>query len=345
MNKKHGNVTVYDVAKVAGVSVSTVSKILNSSSYKFTDKTKKQVLDIAKELGYEKQHNTVSGERKVAGNKIAVISPDIINPYYASLVTGLESALQAGGMDMVFYNSRNNRMLEVKIANQLLESDCIGVIIVSICDSYDHIKRLIDTGTKVVAFEQQIDLECNKVGFNYSKGGFMATEFLIQKGYKNIGFISSPMTRPSRKQVYEGYKKALARYNITPNEKYIKIAENEIQSSVEMFDYQNGINLVQEMISQGDLPNAIFCINDITAIGVIKKLQDSGYHVPEDVGVIGFDNISFSYMIAPSLTTIEQSTYELGAMAAEILIGSINDPNRGNIAIVLEPKLIIRESV
>jgi len=345
VNKKSGNTTIYDVAKAAKVSVSTVSKILNGSAYKFADNTRKQVLDIAKELGYKKRQYNESGERKAVYNKIAVIFPDIINPYYASLVTGLESSLRAGGMDMVFFNSHNNRFAEVKIADQLLESDCIGLIIVSICDSYDHIKRLIDHGIKVVAFEQHVDLDCSKVGFNYSKGGFMAAEYLLQKGYKKIGFISSPMTRPSRKQVFEGYKKALARYNAALNEKYIKIAENEIQSTVEMYDYQNGINLVQELISQGDLPDAIFCINDITAIGAIKKLKDSGYRVPEDIGVIGFDNICFSYMIAPALTTIEQSTYELGAMAAEILIGSINDQNRGNISVVLEPKLIIRDSV
>lgn len=344
MNKKSGKVTIYDVAKASNVSASTVSKILNNSSYKFTGDTKKTVLEIARELGYEKNKLTNMSPKSLV-KKVAVITPDIINPYYASLITGLGSALQTSGMDMVFYNSRNSSDLEIKVASQLLESDCIGVIIISISNTYDHINKLIDAGIKVVAFEQSIDIDCNKVGFDYSKGGYMATELLIQNGLEKVGFISSPLSRTSRKQVFEGYKKALIQYGIPVYEKYIKIASSENNNTDKMYDYENGIEQAKEMILQKDVPNAIFCINDMTAIGVIRMLQDSGYRIPEDVSVIGFDNISFSYMIVPSLTTIEQSTYELGAMAAEILIGSINDSNRGNISIVLEPKLIVRNSV
>jgi LacI family transcriptional regulator len=345
LNKKSGNVTIYDVAEAANVSVSTVSKILNNSEHKFKDETRKLVIDIARELGYEKQDYAVTKETLSVANKIAVIIPDIINPYYASLANGLENSLRSSGMDMVFHNSHNSRELEVNITKQLINDDCIGVIIISICENHEHLEALIDSGIKVVAFEQHVDLDCNKVGFNYSKGGFMATEFLIQNGYKKIGFISAPLVRRSRLQVFDGYKKALTKYDIQLNEKYIKLATTEDRNSDIMYDYQNGIEQVSTMIDQKELPEAIFCINDMTAIGVIRKLQDEGYNVPNDVSVIGFDNINFSYVIRPELTTIEQSTYELGAMAAEILIGSINDSNRGNISIILEPKLIVRESV
>lgn len=344
MNKKSGNITIYDVAKEANVSVSTVSKILNNSNYKFKEETRKSVFEIAEKLGYERLSSKISTDKKGC-NKIAVIIPDIINPYYASLANGLENSLQASGMEMIFHNSHNSRDLEINISNQLIKGDCSGVIIISICESYNHIKELIDAGIKVVAFEQHVDLDCNKVGFNYSKGGFMATEFLILNGYRNVGFISSPLMRRSRLQVFDGYKKALAKYDIPFNENLIKLAKNEDRNSDIMYDYENGIEQVGMMINENELPEAIFCINDMTAIGVIRKLQDEGYNVPNDVSVIGFDNINFSYVIRPELTTIEQSTYELGAMAAEILIGNINDSNRGNISIILEPKLIIRESV
>lgn len=344
LNKKSGNVTIYDVAKEANVSVSTVSKILNNSEHKFKEETKAMVFETAEKLGYERLDSIISNDKK-GSNKIAAIIPDIINPYYASLANGLENALRASGMEMIFHNSHNSRELEISIANQLIKSDCSGAIIISICESYNHIKELIDAGIKVVAFEQYVDLDCNKVGFNYSKGGFMATEFLIKNGYSKIGFISSPLSRKSRLQVFDGYKKALAKNDVEFNENLVKLAASEDRNADIMYDYENGIEQVDMMIKEKQLPEAIFCINDMTAIGVIRKLQDEGYNVPNDISVIGFDNINFSYVIRPELTTIEQSTYELGAMAAEILIGSINDSNRGNISIVLEPKLIVRESV
>lgn len=344
LNKKGKKATVYDIAKVANVSVSTVSKILNNTEHKFREETRELVFKIAQELGYEKQDNNYRNDNQPISNKVAVIIPDIINPYYASLANGLEKSLLSSDMNIHFHISHNNKELEVEITNQLINSDCLGVIIISICDDSEHIRKLIDTGIKVVAFEQSVDLDCNKVGFNYEKGGFMATEFLIENGFKEIGFISSPLTRSSRIQVFDGYKRALSKYNISYNEEIIKFAivDNKIDN---IDDYANGIEQVGKMISDNNLPKSIFCINDMTAVGVIRKLQDEGYNIPKDVSVIGFDNIRLSQIVRPELTTIEQSTYELGAVAAETLIGSLNDSNRGQVSIVLEPKLIIRESV
>lgn len=179
---------------------------MSKAGYKVSEKTRALVFDTAIRMGYEKLDTIPQQEAQT--NNVAVIIPNILNPYYASLVTGLESALQSGDMTMMLYNTRNNKELEKKYAAQLLDGNYSGVIIVSICDQFDHIKRLIENGVKVVAFEQQVDLDCNKVGFDYSKGGFMATEYLIRKGKGTVGFITAPITRSSRKQVFDGYKKA-----------------------------------------------------------------------------------------------------------------------------------------
>lgn len=344
MNRKSGKVTVYDISREAGVSVATVSKVLSKADYKISEETRSLVFSTAEKLGYGKK-NDMWKPKETFANHVAVITPNIMNPYYASLVTGLESALQSGDMTVMLYNTRNSKELEIKYAEQILESNYAGVIVVSICDQFQHISRLIERGVKVVAFEQDIDLACNKVGFNYRKGGFMATEYLISRGNHRIGFVSAPLTRASRKQVFEGYKKALGRYGISYCPEYVRIAENETQSTLQLYEYRNGMNQVQQMMKEQAVPEAIFCINDLTAIGVIHGLQENGYRVPEDVGVIGFDNIYMSAMVTPQLTTIEQSTYELGTVAAEILVGSIHDPNRKPVSIVLEPKLIERKSV
>ncbi len=335
---------MYVIAQEAKVSVSTVSKVLSNAEYHVAEKTRQHILEVAEQLGYSKLYKTYA-KREHIGSSVAVIVPNILNPYYASLVTGLEGALQAGGMQMVLYNSRNSRELEIKYATQLLDENLAGVIVASICEQYDHIHKLIQKGLKVLAFEQQIDLKCNKVCFNYKKGGFMATDYLLQKGKRKIGFVSSPLTRSSRKQVYEGFLQAFRKHGLEPEQKYLRIAQKEEMAPNELFEYQNGMEQVREMIQSDSVPEAIFCINDLTAIGVMKMLQNNGYKIPDDVGVIGFDNIHLSTMVLPTLTTIEQSTYELGSMAAEILIGSIHDPGRNEVSIVLEPKLIVRESV
>lgn len=344
MNIKSGKPTIYDVARKAGVSTSTVSRTLRNDGYAVSRKTREKVLEAVQALNYD-THTYDNISKTNLENRVAVIIPNIINPYYSTLVTGVEYNLQNAGMQMVLFNTGGQKAKEVSIVEEILESNFKGVIIISICEKHEHIQKLINSKIKVVACEQSINLDCNSVTFNFFEGGLMATEYLINKGKKKIAFIGSPLDRYSRIGLYNGYKKALKRNSIKYDEKYIKIAKTEKSLGTEIFEFQNGIEQVDELISEGLIPDAIFCINDITAIGVMHQLQHYGYKIPNDIGVIGFDNIYFSNMIYPPLTTIDQCTYELGTMVAEILIGSINDPNRGNISTVLEPKLIIRESV
>lgn len=344
MNKKKNNITIYDVASEAGVSPSTVSRTLRDEGYAVSAETKEKVLLAVKKLNYNTKIYYKEKDSKPK-NKIAVVVPNIMNPYYSTLVTGVEYNLHISGMQMVLFNTGGDKTREVSAVEEIIESAFIGVIIVSICDKHDHIQKLISSNIKVIACEQNIDLDCNSVTFNFFDGGYMATEFLISKGRKKIAFISSPLDRYSRISLYNGYKKALKRNSIDLDKKLVKVSKYEKPTGIEVYEFKNGKDQIDELIKDGIIPDGIFCINDITAIGVIHQLQQYGYKIPNDVAVIGFDNIYFSSMIYPSLTTIDQSTYELGTMAAEILVGSINDPNRGNISTVLEPKLIIRQSV
>lgn len=344
MNKRSGKPTIYDVALKAGVSTSTVSRTLRNVGYAVSQETRERVLQAVKVLNYDtyayENLNKTNSE-----NRVAVIIPNIINPYYSTLITGVEYNLQNAGMQMVLFNTGGIKAKEISIVEEILESNFKGVIIISICEKHCHIQKLINSNIKVVACEQSINLDCNSVTFNFFGGGLLATEYLISKGKKKIAFIGSPIDRYSRIMLFNGYKKALKRNYLKYDEKYIKIAKAEKSSGTEIFEFKNGKEQVNDLINTGLIPDAIFCVNDITAIGVMHQLQHYGYKIPSDISVIGFDNIYFSSMIYPPLTTIDQCTYELGTMAAEILIGSINDPNRGNISTVLEPKLVARGSV
>lgn len=344
MNNKKRKPTIYDVAREAGVSTSTVSRTLRNDGYAVSTETREKVFLAVNKLNYDTKIYDSKNNTNLE-NRVAVVLPNIINPYYSTLVTGVEYNLHKAGMQMVLYNTGGDKNKEVSVIEEIIESKFRGAIIISICKNYDHIQKLISSNIKVVACEQSVDLDCNSVTFNFFEGGLIATEYLISKGKKKIAFISSPLDRFSRIGLFNGYKKALKRNSIVLDGRYIKIAKTEESSGTEIFEFKNGKEQVDELIKDNLIPDAIFCINDITAIGVIHQLQQNRYKIPKDIGVIGFDNIYFSSMIYPSLTTIDQCTYELGTMAAEILIGSINDPNRGNISTVLEPKLVIRESV
>lgn len=343
MNKKSGRTTIYDVAKAAGVSPSTVSRVFNDyDNASITSATRKNVLAVAKELNYLRLRRLSPDERE--GKRVAVIVPNLMNPYYVPLVSGMEAVINEADMLMVLYNSRNDPDLETRYANQIRSSSFTGAIIASICNDTSHIKRLIDERVKVIALEQQIDLDCSKVYFNYEKGAYMAVTHLIERGRKKIAFISSPLTRPSRRQVYVGYKNALRDHDIPLMPEYVCIAADEEAKPNELYEYGNGIRQVNTLLDAALEIDGIFCINDITAIGAIHALETRQILVPKQISVVGFDNILYSEMVTPQLTTIEQSGYELGTVAANLLIQKIRDNQCENISITLEPKLIVRDS-
>lgn len=334
--------TIYDIAKLANTSVATVSRVLNDSGYPVKDSLKRRVLEAADKLNYVP--NLVGRQLKTnTSNEIGVIIPSISNPYYTLLISGLEHVAKENEYNILLCNSNGDPKLEKKYLDYLFQKQVSGIIISSVNDDVKYLKDLQDNGLKIVAFEQDIDLNCNKINFDYFRGGYIAAEHLIKKGHTAIGFISAPLTRHSRTKVYEGFLTCLEKNNVTVNKKFIKIAE-EKEASGQVYEYQNGKNLIKELVKEQSLPTALFCINDMTAFGAMQQLQNNGYKIPEDMSIVGFDNIDISEMVTPPLTTIDQCTYEMGMLAAEALIQSFKDKTRKPISTLLQPTLLERES-
>lgn len=343
MNRKSGRTTIYDVAKEAGVSPSTVSKVLSDpDNTSITFATRAHVLSVAEKLHYSRLDRIPPEERD--RKRIAVIIPNLMNPYYAPLISGIEAVVHDAGMLMVLYNSRNNPDLEVRYANQIRGSNFVGLIIASICNGSCHIKRLMSEDVKVVALEQKIDLPCSAVYFNYEKGARLAVQHLLERKRERIAFLSSPLTRSSRKQVFSGYKNALHACGKVVERDLVRIAKEENIVPNELYEYRNGTALIDSMLDANVRFDSVFCINDITAIGALQALSQRGVPVPDQVSVVGFDNILYSEMITPRLTTIEQSGYELGSVAADLLLRIIKDRHCEDVSILLEPKLVVRDS-
>ncbi|MCL2618815.1 MAG: substrate-binding domain-containing protein [Defluviitaleaceae bacterium] len=339
------NATIYDIAKISGASPTTVSRVLSNKGYPVSEEMRRRVLDAALQIGY---HPGKRAAKKVGSSPIVyVVVPSIANPYYLQLTTGVEQVLGTRkDIKMVLFNTGGSQDAEREFAADIAYNsrNCLGVIIASISRTHDHLLQLQYAGVRMVAFDQQINLNCHMVQFNYREGGRLAARHLIDTGCTRIGFIGSPLTRFSRREVYAGFCDTLHTFGLKPDQRCIKIAAAESLLPDSMYDFNNGVMLVRQLIDEGNLPDGLLCINDITATGVLRALRAARIRVPERVSVIGFDNIFISQIVTPRLTTIDQCTLEMGSLAAYILLNS-NGEEGGRInRTMLEPSLIVRES-
>lgn len=338
------NVTIYDIAKAANTSTATVSRVLSNSDYPVSDKLKQRVLEAAEKLSYTP--NLLGRQLKTNEiNDIAVIIPSITNHFYPLLLLGVENAAREKGYNVLLCNSLRNPENEKKYLSSLFQKQIKGIIISSITENHNFLKKLQQKGLKVVAFDQGTSLDCCKVSFDFYTGGYMAAEHLLELGHKKIAFFSAPLTRRSRNQVYEGFIQCLKDNNVKQFKENILISHKEEESHDQVYEFKNGKQLTRKMLATtNELPTAIFCINDMTAFGVIQELSNNNISVPHDISVMGFDNIPMAEITTPPLTTIDQPAYEMGTLSAEMLIRNLENPNAPNAEIILKPTLVARSS-
>lgn len=341
MNKKYETITVRDVAKRAGVSVATVSRVLSNSNYPVSENSRDKVIDAAHSLGYLPKHVLQPTEKDVV-----VILPSLSNPYYISLLAGLEISLRIFGFNVLIVNTRHDAQLERELVQELSGRRHLKVIIAPVTDCLDHLDKLVATKAPVIVLEQPYFHGGATIAADYRASGAIAAEHLLTCKKQRIAFFSAPLSRYSRREVFEGFRDALAMRGIHLKEEMTFIASEEPALSNTTSPYYMGISLAKQMLQNCDcLPDAIFCGNDMMAIGVLRALSEKGIMVPRDISLIGLDNIDTAEVSNPPLTTIDECTYEIGSMAAEMLCGMTKDPERKAVHVSLQPKLVMRESV
>lgn len=337
--------TIYDIAEEAGCSTATVSRVLSNSNYPVKEETRKKILETARKLNYEPN---IIGRmlKKNESMDIGVIIPTISNPFYPQIILGIEQEARKRGYNILLCNSFRDSITEQKYIETLYRKQVKGIIISSIGENRRYLERLRKQGIVIVAIDQEIEgFKCSKVIFDYAKGGELATDYLIKQGHTNIAFLASPLTRKSRKDVLKGYKLSLLNNNIPLNEDNIIISDKEEEYENAIYEFKNGRLLAQRFLKRNAGSTAIFAVNDMTAFGVIQELTVNGIKVPDDISVVGFDNIEISSMINPPLTTINQPAYETGKLACQMLFDRFERGEETDISIILEPSLIIRKSV
>lgn len=331
-------ITIHDIAKILNIDSSTVSRALNDSP-RVTEKTKKRILAKAQELGYQR-NDLASNLRKNKTNTLGVIVPRISRHFFSSAIAGIEETAYKSGYNVIICQSLEQLEREQNSINTLLSNRVDGVLVSISMETknYDHFIGLKQRKTPFVFFDRHCDIpDTSCVLIDDYKAGFDATEHLILQGCKTIAHFSGPSSLEIYKNRFEGYKAALAKHHLECNESLVFISG---------LMEQDGTEGVNKMLALPYTIDGIFSANDVAAISAMQQLKKNGIRVPEDIAVVGFSNESISAIIEPSLTTINQSGFEIGKTATELLISQIAVGSQGavNQKIIIQASLIERDS-
>ncbi|RKX80172.1 MAG: LacI family transcriptional regulator [Spirochaetes bacterium] len=334
------NPTIKDVARLANVSYSTVSRAL-ANRPGVNEATRCKIIRAAEELNYRPNaiaRGLVRGQTLSMG----LIIPDITNPFFPEVHRGIEDGARESGYSVFLCNTNWERERETHYINLLIEKRVDGIIIAPISDTVDKIEEELKSNIPVVYVSNlppKTDRSC--VAIDNIRGGFLATKHLIESGYREIGFIGAPEGSFSIDQRLEGYKLAFRKYGMKLDQRFICFGD---------FKRETGYRIIKRMIEEGIYPRAIFAENDLMALGVLQGVKESGLSVPGDIAVVGFDDIPFASFPEVQLTTIRQPKYEMGKMAVQLLLNDIRASNNGLRKelscrkIILEPELIVRKT-
>ena len=335
--------TVHDVAKLCGVSTATVSRVLSEADYPVSAGVRERVLAAAKELQYTP--NLFGKALKTSSSRdLGVIVPNMTNPYYAMLLQGIYDAALKEKYHVILCSANRDPKVEEESIRTLRSKQVDGILLASINADPSVVEEALRFGCPVVAMEQTITAPCIQVSFDYRQGAYLATKHLVEHGHRRIGFIGAPLDRPSRRRMLTGYMDCLKEFGCEAREEDIMLPALE-QEQTQVYEFTNGAACAQAFCAMESRPTGFVCINDMTALGAMGRFSAKGFRIPEDVSVIGFDNIPYCDISTPTLTTIDQHAYEMGRMSARLIIEHIRQPEKPQYSVTLMPTLIERGSV
>ncbi len=329
--------TILDIAKELNITFSTVARALNDHPA-ISIATKKAVRETADRLNY-RQNKIASSLRSGRSNIIGVIVPNLHVSFFSSVVSGIENIMNANGYNILLYQSKESSKREAKGIETFLQSRVDGIISSVTTETVEKVYSEIKTrNIPLIFFDRELStLNVPSVVIDDYKGGFIATEHLIKQGYKNILHITAHQDIAIFKERLRGYIDALKHYNLPVSEELIIKGD---------FSLQFGKDVVRETKSQGIQYDAIFALEDYTAMGAMQALKEANIKIPDEIGVIGFANEAFGSLVSPALSTIDQQTSKMGEETARIFLKLLKNENPGAKPekLVLEPRLIVRES-
>jgi LacI family transcriptional regulator len=329
------SITIKDIAKELGISVSTVSRALQNHP-DISESTKALVRDCAKRLNY-KPNIMASNLRTSKNTTIGVILPEVNHHFFASVLDGIEQMANDAGYNIFICQTGENIEKEIQSIQTLITSRVAGILagISKQTHSLHHLQEVINADIPLVLYDRPCpSLPCDQVVSDDYLGAFKAVEYLIQTGCRRIMYFSSPMQLEVAHRRYQGWRDALQRYGMPIEDSMIVTCDSRAQAIIE----------TPMILKRADKPDAIFCVNDDCASGVLYAAQILGLQIPQDLSICGFSNAPLCRNTYPMLTTVEQHGVEIGKHAIIRLLKRLNGDDRIAQTEMIATDLIVRET-
>lgn len=315
--KKNIELTMKDIAREFNTSVATVSRALKDSP-RISEEKRRAIQEYAREHNFSPNMlaESLRNSRLMQPKIIGVIVPELAHYYFSTVLAGIEEEARARDYRIMVAQSNEKYEREVKICQSFYENRVCGIIVSQAKDTtkYDHFNQLLENGVPLVFYDRICTgVNADRVVVDDYQGAYNAVSHLIETGCKRIAFYGSPMTLEISKNRYNGYKDALKRHGIEPEECLMRFCDNRSDAEI----------VTPEILEREDRPDAFFAVNDDTAIGIMYAAKRLGFKVPDDISICGFTNGQRAIACDPMLTTVEQRGKRVGEEAADILIGHV----------------------
>ncbi len=342
-----GRVTIHDVAKRAQVSPSTVSLVLNGKHDRMRADTCARVMQAVAELGYS-ANQMARGLKTGFVPTIGLVVPTVANPFWGEFARCVEHAAMAKNYQVLLCNAERIPEREQRYVESMLERGIRGVILGSSPFSLKHLSGVTKRGLQVVAFDQLVEggagIRLDSVRVDNVLGSRLAVAHLLQQGHRRISFVSGSVSSASRRDRLEGYRRTLQEAGIEPVPELIWM-ENITAGEAEEEATEIGRMAAITLLRRPDRPTAFFAINDMTAVGIYAGIRELGLRIPEDISVVGFDDIHLCRIMNPPISTVRQPLEELMHAAVNLLISRMEGKNQEPaVNLTLTPQLILRGS-
>jgi LacI family transcriptional regulator len=325
-------VNIYDVAEKAGVGIGTVSRVLNKSN-KVKEETRAKVLQVIEELNYRPNRSAQNLARQKT-NAVAVILPTFVDHFFVEVLKGIQGALEKEDIDLILHKvSYCDNMID-KILDIIQSKTVDGIVAVTMGISDHQYDLLLDSEIPIVLADEKSS-DFHSIYLNDVLGAEMAVDYLIQAGHQRLAFIDGEKETQAAKNRLEGLRNSLEKNNLTIAPELLKFCPFKISA---------GFRMMQEILKmpEKDWPTAVFAASDNQAIGVLEAMEEKGLQAPNDIAVIGYDNIELARYL--KITTISQPMYQLGHLAIEVLLKAIDGEITGKYQQELDLELIKRET-
>lgn len=326
--------TINDVAKLAGVSYQTVSRVINNKP-NVSAATRQRVQEVIDEIGY--RPSPIARSLATARSAtIGLVVPDISNPYFSAIARGVEQVAYANNYNVLLCNTGEDASRELEVLHTLDERFVDGVIACGLRQEDAPLQEALAHFRGSVLVNRQFSDETSPVVMvDDILGGLIATQHLLELGHTAIAFLAGPSTSYSGDRRLAGYKQALAEAGIECQPSWVQYCPPTVVG---------GETAARSMLTNHPELSALFCYNDMVAIGALRECAALGRRIPDDIAIVGYDGISLSALVSPSLTTCHVPRVDMGSQAASMLLSCINDAANSRDQKIVTPALIIRES-